>query len=148
METLATHHSYVKPTDLLMGTSYLIPPPLCSWLTVSILDVFQRIALGSALPYTVELECLGIDTHIPGPCQPIFYHRKAQLLALRQQKLRGVSCTPELPGIRTWPGPECTLARLLLLSPVSLALLPVSARRVFFVRNSHLNSCPRLLLGT
>lgn len=104
-----THHSCAEPVNLLMGTSYLMTPLLCSWLTAHILVLFQRTALGPASPCTAELECLGSDTHIPGHHQPIYYHRKAQLLALKWHKLRGEIYIPVFPGIRTWPRPNACL---------------------------------------
>lgn len=84
-----------------------------------------------------------VDGHFLGHRQPIYYSRKAQLLALRQYKLRGAIYTVELPGIKPWPGLKCMLAWLFLLSPVSLASLLVSVK-TSFTMHLHLDTCLRL----
>lgn len=137
------HYLGLVSKVLLMGTTYLIPFPLCSWLAAHFSDLFQRIILGYASLHTAELECLRVDGHFLGHRQPIYYSRKAQLLALRQYKLRGAIYTVELPGIKPWPGLKCMLAWLFLLSPVSLASLLVSVK-TSFTMHLHLDTCLRL----
>lgn len=131
LEGPAPHYLDLVSKVLLMGTTYLIPFPLCSWLAAHILDLFQRTTLGSTSLHTAELECLRVDIHFLGHRQPIYYSRKAQLLALRQYELRDVIYTVELLGIKPWPGLKCMLAWLFLLSPVSLASLLVSVKTSF-----------------